>query len=63
VPNLLAADDGLNVMVAYLYYLDTFDKIDGTWRVAERHLILDWGETPNLGTGVQSLRLRLASTA
>jgi ketosteroid isomerase-like protein len=30
------------LMVAYLRYLDTFTKIDGTWFFAERVLYVDW---------------------
>jgi hypothetical protein len=33
------------VMVAYLRYYDTFAKVGGAWRFAERQLILDWSET------------------
>jgi len=29
------------IMVASLRYLDTFAKIDGSWYLAERNLILD----------------------
>jgi hypothetical protein len=32
------------LMVAYLRYLDTFAKIDGTWLFAERLLHVDWLE-------------------
>jgi hypothetical protein len=32
------------LMVAYLRYLDTFAKIDGTWLFAERLLYVDWQE-------------------
>jgi hypothetical protein len=32
------------LMVAYLRYLDTFTKIDGTWFFAERLLYVDWQE-------------------
>ena len=32
-------------MVAYLRYLDTFVKVEGACRFAERRLILDWSET------------------
>jgi hypothetical protein len=31
-------------MVAFLRYGDTFAKIDGAWRFAERHLYVDWIE-------------------
>jgi hypothetical protein len=32
------------LMVAYLRYLDTFARIDGTWLFAERLLYVDWLE-------------------
>jgi ketosteroid isomerase-like protein len=36
------------MMVAYLRYLDTFAKIDGTWLFAERLLYVDWLEERGL---------------
>jgi SnoaL-like domain len=33
------------VMIAYLRYLDTYAKVDGTWFFTERKLILKWSET------------------
>jgi ketosteroid isomerase-like protein len=33
------------LMVAWLRYGDTFVKIDGAWRFAERNLYVDWTET------------------
>ena len=36
------------MMVAYLRYLDTFVKIDGTWLFAERLLYVDWLEERSL---------------
>jgi ketosteroid isomerase-like protein len=33
------------LMVAWLRYRDTFVKIDGAWRFAERNLYVDWTET------------------
>lgn len=33
------------LMVAWLRYGDTFFKVDGTWRFAERNLYVDWTET------------------
>ena len=33
------------LMVAWLRYGDTFVKVDGTWRFAERDLYVDWTET------------------
>jgi hypothetical protein len=32
-------------MVAWLRYGDTFVKVDGAWRLAERNLYVDWTET------------------
>jgi ketosteroid isomerase-like protein len=34
-----------NLMVAWLRYRDTFVKVDGDWRFAERNLYVDWTET------------------
>ena len=36
------------LMVAYLRYLDTFAKVDGTWLFAERLLYVDWLEGRSL---------------
>jgi ketosteroid isomerase-like protein len=33
------------LMVAWLRYGDTFAKVDGAWRFAERNLYVDWTET------------------
>ena len=33
------------LMIAWLRYRDTFVKIDGDWRFAERNLYVDWTET------------------
>ena len=33
------------LMIAWLRYGDTFAKIDGAWRFAERNLYVDWAET------------------
>ena len=33
------------LMIAWLRYHDTFLKIDGDWRFAERNLYVDWTET------------------
>jgi SnoaL-like domain len=33
------------LMVAHLRYADTFVKVDGAWRFAERNLYVDWTET------------------
>src|SRR5260370_6873492 len=43
-------EDGTRMMmVAWLRYLDTFTKVDQTWYVAERQIILKWSETRALG--------------
>jgi hypothetical protein len=31
--------------VWYLHYFDTYERIDGDWRIAERRLHIDWIET------------------
>ena len=36
------------LMIAALRYYDTFVKIDGSWRFAERRLYVDWIEERNL---------------
>src|SRR5580704_14050464 len=43
-------EDGTRMMmVAWLRYLDTFAKVDETWSIAERKIILQWSETRPLG--------------
>jgi SnoaL-like domain len=42
-------DDTRMMMVAWLRYLDTFTKIDQTWFIAKREIILKWSETRPLG--------------
>ena len=43
-------EDGIRMMmVAWLRYLDTFKKVDQTWYIAERQIILEWSETRPLG--------------
>ena len=42
-------DDTRMMMVAWLRYLDTFTKVDQTWYIAEREIILKWSETRPLG--------------
>jgi hypothetical protein len=37
------------MMVAWLRYLDTFTKVDHTWYIADRQIILEWSETRSLG--------------
>jgi hypothetical protein len=43
--HLFTDDGGRKLMVAWLRYGDTFVKIDGAWRFAERNLYVDWSET------------------
>ncbi len=38
------------MMVAWLRYLDKFTKVNQTWFIAERQIILKWSETRPLGT-------------
>jgi hypothetical protein len=35
--------------MAWLRYLDKFTKIDHSWYIAERQIILKWSETRPLG--------------
>jgi hypothetical protein len=43
-------EDGVRMMmVAWLRYLDMFTKVDDTWLIAERSIILQWSETRPLG--------------
>jgi hypothetical protein len=42
--HLTVDGDKRRLMVAYLRYLDTFAKVDGTWLFAERLLYVDWLE-------------------
>jgi hypothetical protein len=37
------------IMVAWLRYLDAFTKIDESWYIAQRQIILVWSETRPLG--------------
>jgi SnoaL-like domain len=43
--HLFTDDDGRKLMIAWLRYGDTFVKVDGVWRFAERKLYVDWTET------------------
>ena len=43
--HLFTEDGERKLMVAWLRYDDTFMKIDGAWRFAERNLYVDWTET------------------
>jgi hypothetical protein len=37
------------MMVAWLHYLDTFAKVEQTWYIATRQIILKWSEVRTLG--------------
>jgi ketosteroid isomerase-like protein len=43
--HLFIEDGERKLMIAWLRYRDTFAKVDGAWRFAERDLYLDWAET------------------
>ena len=44
-------EDGTRMMmVAWLRYLDVFTKIDQSWYIAERQIVLEWSETRPLGS-------------
>ena len=43
--HLFTEDGERKLMVAWLRYGDTFAKVDGCWRFAERNLYVDWTET------------------
>ncbi|HYB28828.1 MAG TPA: nuclear transport factor 2 family protein [Solirubrobacteraceae bacterium] len=43
--HLFTDGDERKLMVAWLRYGDTFVKVDGGWRFAERNLYVDWTET------------------
>ena len=42
-------DGARKMMVAWLRYLDAFAKVDQTWYIAERRIILRWSEVRPLG--------------
>jgi hypothetical protein len=45
-------EDGARMMmVAWLRYLDIFTKLDQSWYIAARQIILKWSETRPLGLG------------
>ncbi|HUC13901.1 MAG TPA: nuclear transport factor 2 family protein [Acidimicrobiales bacterium] len=44
------SEDGTRMMmVAWLRYLDTFTKVEQTWYIGERQIILKWSEMRPLG--------------
>jgi hypothetical protein len=47
--HVFTEDGSRQMMVAWLRYLDTFTKVDQTWYIAERQIILEWSETRPLG--------------
>lgn len=47
--HVYSVDGTRMMMVAWLRYLDTFTKVDHTWYIAEREIILQWSETRSLG--------------
>jgi hypothetical protein len=46
--HLTVDGDRRRLMIAALRYLDTFAKLDGGWRFAERRLYVDWLEERSL---------------
>jgi hypothetical protein len=42
-------DGSRTMMVAWLHYLDKFTKVDQSWYISERQIILKWSETRSLG--------------
>jgi hypothetical protein len=47
--HVFSADGERKIMLAYLRYLDTFVRLSGAWRFAERKLYLEFGDTRALG--------------
>jgi hypothetical protein len=47
--HVFTEDGRRQMMVAWLRYLDVFTKIEKTWYIAERQIILQWSETRRLG--------------
>jgi hypothetical protein len=47
--HVFTEDGSPKMMVAWLRYLDVFTKIEQTWYIAERQIILEWSETRSLG--------------
>jgi SnoaL-like domain len=43
--HLLDTDEGGTLIVLYIRYEDSFIKRDGTWRFAERKLLIDWSDS------------------
>jgi hypothetical protein len=47
--HVFTEDGTRKMMVAWLRYLDVFTKIEQTWYIAGRQIILEWSETRPLG--------------
>jgi hypothetical protein len=43
--HLYTEGDERKLMLAFLRYGDTFVRVDGAWRFAERNLYVDWVES------------------
>jgi SnoaL-like domain len=43
--HLLDTDEGRTLLVLFIRYEDSFVKRDGTWRFAERKLLIDWSDS------------------
>jgi hypothetical protein len=43
--HLLETDEGRTLLVLFIRYEDSFVKCDGTWRFAERKLLIDWSDS------------------
>jgi hypothetical protein len=47
--HVYSEDGNRMMMVAWLRYLDAFMKIEGSWYIADRQIILEWSEVRPLG--------------
>ena len=52
--HVFTEDGSRKMMVAWLRYLDIFAKVDQTWYIADRQIILEWSETRPLGAQAAS---------
>jgi SnoaL-like domain len=43
--HLLETEEGRTLLVLFIRYQDSFVKRDGTWRFAERKLLIDWSDS------------------
>jgi len=48
--HVFTEDGSRQMMVAWLRYLDIFEKVDENWYIADRQIILEWSETRPVGT-------------